>query len=330
MDKRILIIVPTTSLVEQMASDFVDYGWSAKQIHKIYSGHDRETHKPVVISTWQSLYKLPKKFFKDYGVVFGDEAHLFKAKSLTNIMEKLTDCPYRFGFTGTLDGTQTHRLVLEGLFGKAEKVITTKELMDSDTLAKLNVVCLLLKHKEEESKSIKDSNYADEIQYLISHDRRNKFLFNLCDTLKGNTLLLYQMVEKHGMVLYKLCQKLDRDLHFVYGGVDAHEREKVRRLTEKSNKSLIIASYGTFSTGINIKNINNVIFASPSKSRIRVLQSIGRGLRKSETKNDVTLYDISDDLSYKNKKNFTLRHFEERINIYNEEEFDYRIDKVNL
>ena len=128
MDKRILIIVPTTSLVEQMASDFVDYGWSAKQIHKIYSGHDRETHKPVVISTWQSLYKLPKKFFKDYGVVFGDEAHLFKAKSLTNIMEKLTDCPYRFGFTGTLDGTQTHRLVLEGLFGKAEKVITTKEI----------------------------------------------------------------------------------------------------------------------------------------------------------------------------------------------------------
>ena len=138
------------------------------------------------------------------------------------------------------------------------------------------------------------------------------------------------MVEKHGMVLYKLCQKLDRDLHFVYGGVDAEKREKVRRLTEKSNKSLIIASYGTFSTGINIKNINNVIFASPSKSRIRVLQSIGRGLRKSETKNDVTLYDISDDLSYKNKKNFTLKHFEERINIYNEEEFDYRIDKVNL
>ena len=131
MDKRILIIVPTTSLVEQMASDFVDYGWSIKQIHKIYSGHDRETHKPVVISTWQSLYKLPKKFFKDYGVVIGDEAHLFKAKSLTNIMEKLTDCSYRFGFTGTLDGTQTNRLVLEGLFGKAEKVITTKELIDS-------------------------------------------------------------------------------------------------------------------------------------------------------------------------------------------------------
>lgn len=330
MDKRILIIVPTTSLVEQMASDFVDYGWSAKQIHKIYSGHDRETHKPVVISTWQSLYKLPKKFFKDYGVVIGDEAHLFKAKSLTNIMEKLTDCPYRFGFTGTLDGTQTNRLVLEGLFGKAEKVITTKELIDSNTLAKLNVVCLLLKHKEEEAKSIKDSNYAEEIQYLISNTRRNKFLFNLCDTLKGNTLLLYQMVEKHGMILYKLCQKLDRDLHFVYGGVDAEKREEIRRLTEKSNKSLIIASYGTFSTGINIKNINNVIFASPSKSRIRVLQSIGRGLRKSETKNDVTLYDISDDLSYKNKKNFTLKHFEERINIYNEEEFDYRIDKVNL
>ena len=202
--------------------------------------------------------------------------------------------------------------------------------MDKNTLAKLNVVCLLLKHKEEESKSIKDGNYADEIQYLISHNRRNKFIFNLCDTLKGNTLLLYQMVEKHGMVLYQLCQKLDRDLHFVYGGVDAQEREEVRRLTEKSDKSLIIASYGTFSTGINIKNINNVIFASPSKSRIRVLQSINRGLRKSETKNDVTLYDISDDLSYKNKKNFTLRHFEERINIYNEEEFDYRIDKVNL
>ena len=330
-DKKILILVPTTSLVEQMYSDFIDYGWDDKYLHRIYQGHEKDTDKPVIISTWQSLYKLDKKYFENFGCVVGDEAHLFKSKSLTTIMTKLINCKYRFGMTGTLDGTQTHRLVLEGLFGKVKKVTTTKELIDKDTLASLKIKCIVLKHKEEDCKAVKDLKYSEEIQYIVSHKTRNDFISRLCDNLSGNTLCLYQLVEKHGLVLYNLMKDFNRKVFFIHGGVDTEDREKIRAITEKETNAIIIASYGTFSTGINIRNINNDVFASPSKSRIRVLQSIGRGLRKSD-RGDIytTLLDIADDFSYKDRKNFTLNHFLERINIYNEEQFEYKIDKIRI
>ena len=325
-DKKILILVPTTSLVEQMYSDFIDYGWDDKYLHRIYQGHEKDTDKPVIISTWQSLYKLDKKYFENFGCVVGDEAHLFKSKSLTTIMTKLINCKYRFGMTGTLDGTQTHRLVLEGLFGKVKKVTTTKELIDKDTLASLKIKCIVLKHKEEDCKAVKDLKYSEEIQYIVSHKTRNDFISRLCDNLSGNTLCLYQLVEKHGLVLYNLMKDFNRKVFFIHGGVDTEDREKIRAITEKETNAIIIASYGTFSTGINIRNLHNVVFASPSKSRIRVLQSIGRGLRKSD-KGDIytTLLDIADDFSYKDRKNFL-----ERINIYNEEQFEYKIDKIRI
>ena len=330
-DKKILILVPTTSLVEQMYSDFIDYGWNDKYLHRIYQGHEKDTDKPVIISTWQSLYKLDKKYFENFGCVVGDEAHLFKSKSLTTIMTKLINCKYRFGMTGTLDGTQTHRLVLEGLFGKVKKVTTTKELIDKDTLASLKIKCIVLKHKEEDCKAVKDLKYSEEIQYIVSHKTRNDFISRLCDNLSGNTLCLYQLVEKHGLVLYNLMKDFNRKVFFIHGGVDTEDREKIRAITEKETNAIIIASYGTFSTGINIRNLHNVVFASPSKSRIRVLQSIGRGLRKSD-KGDIctTLLDVADDFTYKDRKNFTLNHFLERINIYNEEEFDYEIDRIRI
>ena len=329
--KKILILVPTTSLVEQMYSDFIDYGWNDKYLHRIYQGHEKVTDKPVVISTWQSLFKLDKKYFEDFGCVVGDEAHLFKSKSLTTIMTKLTNCKYRFGMTGTLDGTQTHRLVLEGLFGKVEKVTSTKELMDKDTLASLKIKCIVLKHKEDECKIVKDLKYSEELQYIVAHKTRNDFITTLCDKLNGNTLCLYQLVEKHGLVLYNMMKDFDRKVFFIHGGTDTETREEIRAIAEKETNAIIVASYGTFSTGINIRNLHNVVFASPSKSRIRVLQSIGRGLRKSD-KGDIqtTLLDISDDFTYKDRKNFTLNHFLERINIYNEEEFDYEIDRIRI
>lgn len=330
VDKRILILVPTTSLVEQMYSDFIDYGWHDKYIHRIYAGHELYTDKPVIVSTWQSLYKLDKEYFQEFDCIIGDEAHLFKSKSLTSIMTRLLHCRYRFGLTGTLDGSQTHRLVLEGLFGKVQKITSTKNLMDKKTLAQLNINCIVLKHTDEESKEIKDFSYAEEIDYLVSNARRNKFITNLCENLSGNTLCLFQLVEKHGVVLHQLMKELDRKVFFVYGGVDAEERESIREIVEGQKNAIIIASYGTFSTGINIRNLSNIVFSSPSKSRIRVLQSIGRGLRRSEHKDSTTLYDIADDLTYREKRNFTLNHFLDRLNIYNEEQFNYQIDRIKL
>ena len=327
---RVLILVPTTSLVEQMYSDFIDYGYLEAKMQKIYQGHSREITKEVTISTWQSLYKMPKKFFEQFGCILGDEVHLFKAKSLTGIMNKLHLCKYRHGFTGTLDGTQTHRLVLEGLFGSVNKVTTTKDLMDNKTLAKLKIKCLVLQYPDADCKFMKDQNYQDEVDLIVRDERRNKFIVDLTTHLKGNTLLLFQFVEKHGSVLYDMLKDLDRKVFYVHGGTDAQTRENIREITEKEKSAIIVASYGTFSTGINIRNLHNVIFSSPSKSRIRVLQSVGRGLRKGSEKSTATLYDIADDFTWKSRQNFTLRHFMERINIYNEEEFDYEIKNLKI
>ena len=330
MNLKTLILVPTTSLVEQMYSDFIDYGWKDEYIHRVYAGHDKGSRKPVVISTWQSLYKLHRPYFAQYGCIIGDEAHLFKAKSLTDIMTRSGDCKYRFGLTGTLDGTQTHRLVLEGLFGKVTQVTTTKELIDNKTLAKLEIDCIVLKHTDEECKRIRKYTYAEELNYIVSHTKRNKFIENLCKTIKGNTLVLFQLVDKHGVLLYNEIKKLDKKVFFVYGGTTTESREKIRKIVEKEKDSLIVASYGTFSTGINIRNINNIVFASPSKSRVRVLQSLGRGLRQTKDKTMVRLFDVSDNISYKSRQNFTYRHFTERLNIYKEENFNYKVNRVKL
>lgn len=323
---KTLILVPTTSLVEQMYTDFEDYGWSSgTYCQKVYQGYTTKIEKDVVISTWQSVYKMPKKYFEQFGCVIGDEAHMFKAKSLTGIMTKLHQCKYRFGLTGTLDGSQTHKLVLEGLFGAVEKVVSTKELIDKNTLANLKIKCIVLKHPIKKERM----TYAEELDYLVSKESRNKFILDLCNTISGNTLCLFQLVEKHGKILYE-GMKGSENVYFVYGGTDTQQREEIRGLVEGHKNSTTIASYGTFSTGINIRNINNIVLASPSKSKIRVLQSIGRGLRTSSTKDSILIFDIADDVSYKERRNFTLNHFFERINIYNEEEFNYEISKVKI
>ena len=326
---RILLVVPTTSLVEQMYKDFSVYGWDVENhCHRIYAGRERVNTNEVTITTWQSVYQLDKKFFEEYDVVIGDEAHLFKSKSLVGIMDKLADAKYRYGFTGTLDGSQTHKWVLEGLFGPSYKVTGTKKLQDEGYLASLDIQCLVLKYKPQ-----KFDTYEDEIQFLIGNDKRNNFISNLSVGTKGNTLVLFARVEKHGAILYDLINnkvKGDRKVFFIHGGVDAENREQVREITEREDDAIIVASYGTFSTGINIKKLHNVIFASPSKSRVRNLQSIGRVLRKGKDKTKAKLYDIADDLTIGSRKNYTLNHFIERIKTYVSEQFNYDITTVNI
>ena len=323
----VLLVVPTTSLVEQMYKDFIDYGWNSDEnCHRIYAGKEKHTDKPVTITTWQSIYKLEHSFFKKYGCVIGDEAHLFKSKSLIRIMTKLHDAKYRFGFTGTLDGTQTHKWVLEGLFGPAYKIVRTDELIEKGHLAKLNIKILLLQHESQ-----RFDTYEDEVQFIIQNERRNNFIKKLTLDLKGNTLLLYSRVESHGEILFNIINSdTNRKVFFVHGGVAAEEREEIRKITEKESDAIIVASYGTFSTGINIKKLHNVIFASPSKSRVRNLQSIGRVLRKGKNKTKATLYDIADDTTYKSQKNYTLNHLIERVKIYNEENFNYEIVPIKM
>jgi superfamily II DNA or RNA helicase len=326
---KVLVVVPTIGLVTQMESDFQIYSketnWKvSKNCHSIYAGQDKDTEKRVVITTWQSIFKQPKAYFDQFSAVFGDECHMYKAKSLSGILEKMVNCNYRIGTTGTLDGLQCNKLIIEGLFGPSYHVTTTKKLIDKNILSNLKIDTILLQYGEQERRDVSKYNYSDEMLWLIHNDKRNKFIADLSKTLKGNTLILFQFVEKHGKYLHELVSSDGRQTFFVHGGTDIEDREHVRRLLEQNDSCIVVASYGTFSTGISIKRLHNIVFASPSKSRIRVLQSIGRQLRVSEHKEFAKLYDIGDDLSWKSKKNHTLRHFSERIKIYQSEKFDFR------
>ena len=326
-DKRILIVVPTTSLVEQMYSDFAEYGWFPDvHCHRLYSGEDKNSSKEVTISTWQSIYKMPKNYFNQFGATIVDECHLAKAKSLTGIMTKLHDCQYRIGTTGTLDGIEVHQLVLEGLFGKCEQVTTTQQLIKDKHLSQLHIRCIILEHPKNKRRKM---DYQEEISFLSEDDARDKFIANLILHEEGNTLVLCRLI-KQVEKLFEMVNVKGRKVFLVYGGTDVKDREEVRRIVEGEDNAIIVASYGVFSTGINIKRLHNIVFASPYKSQIKVLQSIGRGLRVSEDKKHLSVFDIADDLCYNNRQNFSLKHFEERVKIYNEQEFDYDIIPVKL
>ena len=331
--QKILVVVPTTSLVEQMHKDFADYGFDPELCHKIYGGKEKVTDKQILISTWQSIYKFPAEWFEQFGCVFGDEVHLFKAKSLSGIMNKCINAPYRFGTTGTLDGTETNKLVLEGLFGPTKTVTLTRDLQVQGTLAQINISILLLRYHNDVCHMMEGKTYQEEMDYIVTNEKRNKLITNLALDQKGNTLVLFQFVEKHGKVLFDMMRDKAEDgrkIFYVSGEVDAADREQIRGIVEGQKDAIIVASLGTFSTGINIKNLHNIVFASPSKSQVKVLQSIGRGLRQSENGVATKLYDIADDLHIGSHKNFTLRHSAERIKIYSKEQFPYNIYQLDL
>jgi len=332
-NKKVLVIVPTTSLVEQMHSDFVSYNMPKNMAHKIYSGKEKTDEANIFISTWQSIHKLPKIWFQQFGAVFGDECHGFKSKSLMNIMNKSTEAEYRYGTTGTLDGTQTHELVLQGLFGKVYKVTTTKALQDSDTLAQLDIKRIILNYNNKMKISFGKRTYQEEIEFIVENEKRNNFITNLAIDQNGNTLVLFNLVDKHGKPLFELINNRvnkKRKVFFVSGNTQTSDREAIRGIVEKQKNGIIVASLGTFSTGINIRNLHNIIFASPSKSQIRVLQSIGRGLRKSDNGKPTKLFDIIDNICTKEIKNFCWQHGKERLKIYEKEKFNFKTFDIEL
>ncbi len=327
-----LLIVPKVSLIHQMASDFVSYGLHPEDIHKIYSGQEKDVRAPITLTTWQSAYKMPAEWFQKFQVIIGDEAHRFKARSLIELMEKTPHITYRYGFTGSLDDLQVNRMVLEGLFGPYHKIISTSELIEQGYASPLKINVITLNYSEQDRKLLKKAKYSEEITWLVKNDERNDFIKNLALSLSGNTLILYRLVKDHGIPLYEMIKSSvkDRNTYLVHGMVDSEDREKIRTIVNQETNSITVASIGTFSEGINIPRINNIIFASPSKSRIQVMQSIGRGLRKVDGKDLMTLFDIADDLSIGKWKNYTLRHLQNRVTFYVEEKFPYKQYRVKL
>lgn len=333
--EKALIIVPSIGLVKQMASDFVEYGYKGT-IHMSTEGINKsnDISADIVITTWQSLNngktKMPKAWYQQFGVVFGDEAHGAKAVCMINIMTNLENCKYRFGTTGTLDGSPLSEATITGLFGPIYKATTTKELMDKGHVAPLKIKCIVLNYDEEICRDARGIKYHDEVNFLLNMKERNTFIKNLGLSLKGNKLIFFKHRD-HGAELRKLIEASTKDtLFYIQGGVHVDEREKIRKAIEDEHNAFLLASLGTTSTGISINKLKHMIAAHPSKSTIKVLQSIGRLLRLHPEIETVYLYDVVDNLSHKGKENYLLKHFQHRVEIYDKEQFEYEIYNVRI
>lgn len=357
LSDKILLIVPTVQLVKQMYNDFAMYssnnGWDVNEnCHTISAGKEKTSKCPIYISTWQSLTNsksIEQEYFHQFDSVFVDEVHLAKGKSINSIVNSCINANTKVGVTGSLSDKEIDRMTIEGAFGKNYLIITTTELIEKGVSANLNIINLIFEYPIETRKYLRDrisnkddSNvkdidgktvYDQELSYIVSNCARNNYIKNLALSLKGNTLILYQFVEKHGNVLDEIFRdsiKNERKYFYIHGKIDVDVREGMRQIVEKETDAIILASYQTLSTGTNIRNIHNIIFASPTKSKIRVIQSIGRGLRTSSTKSKLDLYDLGDDLSYKKKPNITLQHLIERIEVYNNQGFNFKSFRIPL
>lgn len=323
-DVKTLITVPTLGLIEQLAGDFIEYGMDPKEVHKIYSGQEKNTEAKVTISTWQSIHEMDESFYSDYEMILGDEVHGYKAKSLINIMQNCTNTRIRVGLTGTLDESILNPITIQGLFGEIYEVEQTKNLIEKGFLATILITVVMLKYGEDECELTSSMTFQEESEFLCSHKGRNKFLCNLSNSLDGNSLLLFAKRD-HGRTLQEGLKNSKKKVFYVDGTIPPQERERIRNYAENNDNVIVVASYGTFSTGINIKNLDNIIFGSPVKSKIRLLQSIGRGLRKNTDDAHLNVYDISDNLKHGRKENYSYKQLKSRLKKFAEQEFPFKL-----
>lgn len=336
--EKIMLIVPTVSLVTQMYNDFVNYSKQnlfdvKSHVHCVYAGQDKVTDKPITITTWQSMYKVHTSVLSEYTCVLVDEVHLAQSNSIRSILEGTYNAKYRYGFTGTFKETKSHKMVIQGLIGPVSVITTTHKLQKDDVLSNVNISMIQLKYSSETVQSYTSSqpSYQDEVKFILSHTRRNKFITSLANRLQGNTLILGTHVDDQCKILYEELKKdPNREVYFVYGDMPKEEREIIRNRIENADDAIVVATYQVFSTGINIHKLHNIIFAIAGKSRIRNLQSIGRGLRKHDSKSELTVYDISDNLSTKSFINYSVKHFQERYRQYVQEKFDVTVKTINI
>lgn len=330
-NKKTLLLVPRISLLYQMESDFKSYGFDG-EFNIIGDGHGTNCDKNLVISTWQSIKDMPRQWFSKFDVLICDEVHGAKSTSMKSIAEKCFNAKYKIGVTGTLDDEVLNQFNIEGSFGPTYVVTTNEKLMKEGHTAQLSIKPKILVYPQFVKDMFKGkfTDYKAETNWLIDNDTRTKYITDLAISLPGNGLVFFNE-RKHGQKLYNiLSDSTDRTLYYIDGTVKGEKREDIRKSIDAGHDSITISSYGTTSTGVSVRNINWIIFASSYKSKITVLQTIGRGLRKSERKTDIDLYDIVDDLSYKSKKNFTFMHFDKRLEYYVNEKFSVRVEKVML
>jgi superfamily II DNA or RNA helicase len=332
-----LIVVPRLQLVTQAYENFDDYAsnqkWTSKEnVHMIHEGQEKNSDKPIQISTWQSIYKESPDWFQKFNAVFIDEVHELKADSLKGIMEKMIHCPYRVGLTGTFDDVKANKLVIEGLTGPRKVISTTRKLIDDGDVSDIKINIIKLNYDDNESKFVRNymKNYQDEVKYITAHEKRNNMICDLAVSRKKNTIVLFTKIE-HGKALAELINsKTDRPVYLIYGDIKLEERNKIKRALEKDKDAIAVVSYGTFSTGISINNLYYAIFASSYKSKIKILQSIGRGLRLHEEGKVFVLYDLVDNFARKSYINHSVKHYVQRFRYYTKAKLNYIVKELRI
>lgn len=381
-DMRSVLIVPNVSLVEQMYSDFKDYGIkNIEDVHRISAGREKHFNHIMTISTWQSLYNSPA-LFEDVDAILVDEVHGAKSNVFAEIiMPAAINCKYRIGLTGTMPPGYVDKLKILGALGPHKKFINAQGLIERGLATPVEIKMMYFNYSEADKEFAKKlKKYPDEIDWLNSHRGRNSTIAKYVNQISksGNTLVMFTKND-HGKTLLEEFLKVkfgvsnivflekitpkrlaeipdgvqrvfvntitDKDLktiakagfsteqfvslsqyhvYLIYGKVDSDVREEVRQLLEHLEDAVVFASFGTTSTGVSIKRIHNIVLASTTKSGIRLNQTIGRGMRLHTEKEKMKLWDISDDLSRKNKqgeviessKNHSLKHSEERLSMH--------------
>ena len=340
-NRKQLIIVPTVGLVHQLESDFASYGGIPKGVSKIYSGEPIVGLRDVTFAVWKSISNIEDpNWLNQFSMIVGDECHTFSAKSLVGIMNRATQVTHRFGWTGSIGQAKINEMLLTGLFGPVKRLVSSKELMDTGKAADLTIKILELDHSQRDrfdwniragrSKGL--PRYRKEIDFIINHVVRNRFITNLALSLKGNTMVLFRFIP-HGKALHKIITEkagANRKVFYVDGGVDGDFRNDIRGIVGQEDDAIIIASIKTFGTGVNIPSLKNVIAGHPMKGEIDIIQCIGRSLRLADDKYTATFFDIADDLSDIERDNSGLRQMASRIAIYRKEKFNFKKYKIKL
>ena len=335
--QRVLVMIDRSQLIEQLRENLRDEYLGGEQFNyvTVYDKLGVPDDCDVYFTTWQSCVDNTQKWFDQFDVIIADEVHKFKADSLKKIFEKLGHVSIRYGFTATLDNdSQTDRLTIKGMFGTPHRVATIKELIEQGVVARPIVTAIILEYPDTVRREFArrkfetpQAKFAAEVKLSEEYEPRNAFIGKMDKHLDGNTLVAFKHHD-HGQ---RLLNYLRDDAFFVNSTVKLKKRLDISKQIDEMKNSTAAVSIGTFSTGISIRNVNNIIITCQLMSKITVPQLIGRGMRKAEGKTVVHIFDIGDSLSLEGKNDNTLmKHFKERLQIYAESGFEIKIQRIKL
>jgi superfamily II DNA or RNA helicase len=323
---KCVVLVPDLTLVTQTFNEFKDCGISYSLSMWTGSNKPDLTANVIIcnIGILQSRFK-ETDWVKFIDLLVIDECHKIKSDNkISKIIAKIKT-RHRYGFTGTLPDNNEDKWFLIGKLGPVLYEKTSSELRNEKFLTNVEVKILNIDHGNIQIPRLSDSAYRNELDFIYESTKRNDLIAKLCGRLANNTLILVNHI-KHGEILYETITKAceSRQIYFIRGEIDVEERENIKKIMESNDNVVCIAISAIFSTGVNIKNLHNIVFAAGGKSFIRTVQSIGRGLRLHANKTRLIIIDLCDLLHYGE------RHCEKRIEIYKKEKIAYSEKEIKI